>query len=62
MHFKPVVLVALDLHFRGRKSKNVRKDGVNGIFWNPILGHGFLMEKESLPQKIYPFPFSSHPI
>ena len=55
-------LVMLDLHFRGRKSKNVKKDGVNGIFWNPILGHGFLMEKESLPQKIYPFPFSSHPL
>ena len=32
------------------------------FFGNPILGHGFLMEKESLPQKIYPFPFSSHPL
>ena len=62
VHFLPVVLVPLDLHFRGRKSKNVRKDGVNGIFCNPILGHGFLMEKESLPQKIYSFPFSSHPL
>ena len=55
-----VFLVALDLHFRGRKSKNVKKDGVNGIFWNSILGHGFLIEKGSLAQKIYPCPYSSH--
>ena len=55
-----VDLVALDLHFRGRKSINVQGDGVHGIFWNPILGHGFLMEKGSLAQKIYSFPFFSH--
>ena len=61
LHFLSVVSVPWDLHFRGQKSENVKKNDVNGIFCNPILGHGFLMEKESLPQKIYPFPFSSHP-
>ena len=62
IYFLTDAFVASDLHFRGRKSENFKKDGVVGIFWNPIFGHGFPMEKESLAQKIYHSPLSCHPL